>query len=312
MVEQVIRRRRTRPWIWRLGLTVILILLIGWFSLGAVLRYKIDDDTAFAPPVRTPRASLAVDAAAALITREVDRYGWQPNDPWFYPTALLDNPAHFQTGLLWAISRFTFELTDRLGRLGTAARLDDDLQRANGLLQYPGDVWVLDLRAVAPAPSEGQYRAGRDALLAYNHRLAEGQAVFSARADNLAAVLDRVYRDLGAESASIQSHLSTPSRFVVNRGADDLFYQVKGAVYAYAQLVNALGTDFDAMIKGQQLEALWERAAQALNEAASLHPFVVLDAAPDGTVLASHLTSQGYAILNAQARIQDLLRAIRV
>ena len=311
MSVQVIRRLRVKPWVRWAILAAAVVALITWFGIGAVLRHRIDDDMAFAPVERTPGASLAVDTAAALITREVDHYGWQPNDPWFYPTALLDNPGHFQSGLLWATSRFTFEIKDRVARLGAATRLDDDLQRASGLLQYPGDVWVLDLRAVVPAPSEGQYRDGRDALLAYNRRLSAGQAVFNARPDNLAAMLDRVLRDLGAEAASIDTHLSTP-RFFVNNRADDLFYQIKGALYAYTQLTSALGHDFEAVIKGQQLEALWARAIRALNDAAALHPPVVIDAAPDGTVLASHLASQGYAILFAQARVQDLLRALRV
>ena len=292
-------------------LTTLILAFVAWFGLGAILRYRIDDDMAFSPVERTPGASLAVDTAAALITREVDHYGWQPNDPWFYPTALLDNPGHFQSGMLWAISQFTFEIKDRVARLGTGGRLDEDLQRASGLLQYPGDVWVLDIRAVMPAPSEGQYRSGRDALLAYNRRVSAGKAVFNPRADNLAVMLDRVSRDLGTEAASIDSHLST-SRFFINNGADDLFFQIKGALYAYAQLTGALGHDFEPVIKGQQLEVLWARAIKALNDAAALHPFIVVDAAPDGTILASHLASQGYAVLLAQARFQDLLRALRV
>ncbi|MBS0642683.1 MAG: DUF2333 family protein [Acetobacteraceae bacterium] len=252
-----------------------------------------------------------MDVAAGLIAREVDQNGWQPNDPWFYPTALTDNAANFQSGMMWAISRLTVELTDHVGRLGTVGRIDDDLQRAMGLLQYPGDVWVLDLRSLLPAPSEAQYRSGRDSLLNYNKRVAQGTAVFDARADNLAALLNRIARDMGAESESIEKRVAQSS-FVISRSADDLFYQIKGAVYAYAVLFKALEADFAQVITDARVQTLWTATQQALDDAASLRPLIVLDAPADGSVFANHLAAEGYYILRAKARLLDLVGALQV
>ncbi len=301
------RRRRSR-WI---TLTTLALLTLAWFGMGGIVRHKVDDNLAFAPAARTDNGSLIVDVAAGLITREVDHHGWQPNDPWFYPTALTDNAAHFQSGMMWAISRLSTELTDRVGRLGSVGRIDADLQRATGLLQYPGDVWVLDLRSLMPAPSEVQYRSGRDALLAYNDRLARGNAVFEARADNLAALLNRIARDLGAEADSIENRVAQ-SNFAISRSADDLFYQVKGAVYAYAVLFKAMETDFALVVKDSRLQTLWTAAGQALDDASSLRPTIVLDGRPDGSLFANHLATEGYYVLRAKARLLDLVAALRV
>lgn len=303
-------RRPERPWR-SIALGTACLLAFAWFVGGGVLRHRVDDTLAFTPPVRTAKGSMTVDVAAGLITREIDQHGWQPNDPWFYPTALTDNAANFQSGIMWAVSRMTAELTDHVGRLGSVGRIDDDLQRATGLLQYPGDVWVLDLRSLLPAPSEAQYRSGRDALLDYNKRLDQGRAVFEARADNLSALLARIARDLGAESESIEKRLAQ-SNFVISRSADDLFYQAKGAVYAYAVLFKALEADFGQVIKDTRVQTLWAAASQALDDAASLRPVVVLDGPADGSLFANHLAVEGYYILRAKARLQDLVRALQV
>src|SRR6476659_2099847 len=118
---------RRRRWRW-ITLATVLLLAFAWFGVGGIIRHQVDDDLAFAPATRTANGSLTVDVAAGLITREIDRHGWQPNDPWFYPTALTDNAAHFQSGIMWAISRLSTEMTDRVGRLGSVGRIDDDLQ----------------------------------------------------------------------------------------------------------------------------------------------------------------------------------------
>jgi hypothetical protein len=291
-------------------LAIAFVLAFVWFGAGAVVSHRVDDNLAFAPTARTERGSLTVDVAAGLITREIDQYGWQSNDPWFYATALTDNAGHFQSGLMWAISRMTSEFTDRVGRLGAVGRIDEDLQRATGLLQYPGDVWVLDLRSLLPAPSEAQYRSGRDALLDYNRRLSDGKAVFEARADSLAALLDRVARDLGAESETIENRLAQ-SNTVISRSADDLFYQVKGAAYGYAVLFKALETDFAPVINDLRLQPLWVAASDALAEVASLRPRIVLDGPPDGALFANHLAAQGFYLLRAQARIADLVKSLK-
>jgi len=59
--------------------------------------HEVDDDLAYMPDIAAaPGGSRAVAMAAGLITREVDRHGWTANDPFFMPSALLDNMPNFQ------------------------------------------------------------------------------------------------------------------------------------------------------------------------------------------------------------------------
>ena len=119
--------------------------------------------------------------AADLIDREINVHRWVANDPFFLPGSLLDNMPDFQQGIVAAISRFT-PRAHRSGRphARDRARPIADLDRAAGLLRYPGTIWIFDFRTSwAPtASSEQQYRQAVAALRSYNERLSQGQAVF--------------------------------------------------------------------------------------------------------------------------------------
>jgi hypothetical protein len=43
-----------------------------------------------------------------------------------------------------------------------------------------------------------------------------------------------------------------------------------------------------------------------------MRPWIVLDAPPDGTLFANHLAVEGYYLLRAKARLNDLVRALQV
>ena len=150
-------------------------------------------------------------------------------------SSLLDNMPHFQQGVIYALSRFAIEMSDQIGRTRGSSEVDKNLDKAAGLLKYPGDIWVFDLSTslMPTATSEKQYRAARRELLAYNQRLAAGAAVFDRRADNLLATVDRFAADLGSASATIDQHLSESGSPLVDFVVDDIFYRTKGRLYAY-------------------------------------------------------------------------------
>ena len=221
---------RNLPWT-LLGLVVLVGL---YYGLGAYFYHRVDADPNFMPAAPIEGGSHAVDMAAALIEREVVTHAWQPNDPWFMPNGMLDNTRNFQSGIQGALARFSLELVDQVGRTRGSSRADPDLERAAGLLQFPGDVWFFDLRKsfLPSIPSEQQYRAARQALLAYNQRLANNGAVFDRRTDSLSATINRVVIDLGNQSAIVDDHLRATGRWPFNMQADDLFYAAKGRLYA--------------------------------------------------------------------------------
>jgi hypothetical protein len=300
-----------RPWYWRrlwIWPVLLLGLLVIYYLGGMLWLHKIDDDPEFALQSSAPEGgSQAVAVAADLIDREINTNRWVANDPFFLPGSLLDNMPEFQQGIVAAISRFALELTDQVGRTRGSSQADPDLDRAAGLLRYPGTIWIFDFRTSwAPtASSEQQYRQAVAALRTYNQRLSQGQAVFETRADNLLATLDRIAADIGSSSATLDHQLKTAG-FWPDFAADNLFYATKGRLYAYFLLLRALQVDFANVIRERQLGSAWNQTVESFREAAALQPWVVVNGAPDAQFMPSHLASQGFFLLRARTQLREI------
>lgn len=292
---------------------VVALLLLGlvvlWYPVGMLLTHSIRDDVEFGTSdlVVPPNGSRAVAAAAALIQREVENGPWVANDPFFLPGSALDNMPAFQQGIVQALARFTFELTDQIGRVRGSSRTDADLQEAAGLLQYSGTKWIFDFStSLAPtATSEAQYTRARRALLDYNQRLSQGQAVFERRVDNLMATLDRIALDIGSSSATLDQAVANPSGWFDTR-ADDIFYGVKGQMYAYYVILRELQKDFSAIIAEREIQAAYSQLLDSMAHAATLSPAVVINGRPDGQFEPSHLAAEGFFVLRARTQLREI------
>jgi hypothetical protein len=289
----------------------VLVLLLLYYPVGMVLVHTVDDDVNFAPSgenAAKPGGSQAVAVMAALIDREVNDHSWVANDPFFQPGVMLDNMPNFQTGIMSALARFSFEMTDQVGRTRGSSEADPDLQKAAGLLQYPGDVWLWNPTvSLAPrASSESQYRSARKALIAYNNRLATGNAMFERRADNLMATIERISSDLGSQSALLDKEVHDHSGDFIDTNADNVFYNTKGKLYGYYLILKALGEDFAPIIKEKNLTSNWNQMLDTFREAAMLDPFIVINGSPDATFQPSHLASQGFYLLRARTQAREV------
>ncbi|MBT5266943.1 MAG: DUF2333 family protein [Rhodospirillaceae bacterium] len=308
-------RRRLIPHIGRFGF-IGLVTVIGavalYYLAGMVLVHRISDDIEFQASVPAPGASRAVAISAALIERETDRNRWTANDPIMLPGHLLDNMPNFQQGIIYALSRFVIEMADHIGRSRGSSEVDPDLDKAAGLLKYPGNIWIFDFStSLAPtASSEAQYRAARRSLLAYNDRLVSGQAIFERRADNLQATLERITADLGSSSAVIDQHLASPPPFIDTQ-ADNIFYNVKGRLYGYYLLLRELGADYGKVMTDRDLSRIWGQMLDSLRSAAMLDPLVVVNGAPDGLYLPSHLAVQGFYLLRARTQLREIVNVLQ-
>ena len=290
------------------AVAAVALLVVLYYGGGALWVHTIDDDTDFAAESTAPEGgSRAIALAADLVEREVDRHRWVANDPFFLPGSVLDNMPNYQQGTVTAVSRFALEMTDQLGRTRGSSQADPDLERAAGLLRYPGTVWLFDFStSLAPtASSESQYRRAVQALRAYNERLARGEAVFEPRSDNLMATLERMAADLGSASAALDQRIAERP-FLVDTQADDLFYRTRGRLYGYHLLLRELGHDFAAVIRERQLQAAWAQMLASFRDAATLDPLVVTNGAPDGQMLPNHLAAQGFYLLRARTQLKEI------
>ena len=110
---QAVREGAKRSW--KVFLFLIVLFLICYYPIGMIMINNIEDDTNFIPSV-VPGGSHAVDMMAGLIDREINVNRWTANDPFFMPSAALDNMPNYQQGVISALARFGFELTDQIGR----------------------------------------------------------------------------------------------------------------------------------------------------------------------------------------------------
>ncbi|MBF9052356.1 DUF2333 family protein [Roseobacter sp. HKCCD9010] len=325
MVEPGLGEMKTRRSFWArlrspigrrlLKLVVVAMVLsttVKWTVL-APMMHEIDANVEFVPANAPEGSSAAVAMAAGLIDREINDHGWTPNDPWFFPTAPLDNMPNFQRGVMRATSWFTIELLDQIGRIRGAGANDGDLERAAGLLQFPADVWIIDPDTswLPTATSEEQYRSAVMLLQRYNERVASGQAVFELRADALATTLRQMSVDLASQAALIDRVTSVDRRFI-DTSADDLFYQNKGMLYAYYMILNSLGADFEGLIGERTLGLGWAQALEDLRKGSQLQPLFVLNADSDRSIFANHLMLQGFYMKRAILQLEEVVNVLVV
>ncbi|MGF1562923.1 MAG: DUF2333 family protein [Geminicoccaceae bacterium] len=287
---------------------LITVNLLGAYYLGGQLIYEnIDDQPDIEVTQPTDNGLRSVDMAAHLIDREIREHGWVANDPPFYPTALLDNMGAFQEGLIQALGRFSTELVDHVARSRGASRLDPDLERASGLLRFPGDVWLfkLDETWLPTVTSEEQFLEARDALTAFNQRLSQGQANFDPRADNLRVIVERIASDLSSQGSLIEGELRDAAFNPFDNGTDIAFYNTKGRLYAYYLMLRETQYDFQEVLEQRGLTFLWGRMLASLREAATLQPVFVSNGKP-GALLPSHLAEQGFYLLRAKTQMLDV------
>ncbi|MEH6648061.1 DUF2333 family protein [Sulfitobacter sp.] len=295
---------------------MIAALLLGVAANYGVLgpmTHNIDANPEFQATVVPENGSAAVATAAALMDRELNLHGWTPNDQWFAPTGLLDNMPNFQTGVVNAVGRFSFEMLDQIGRRSGSSSADPDLERASGFLQYPPYIWVWEpSRSFLPSvPSENQYRQGLEALERYNARLARGEAIFERRADTLAAALSRISDDLGSQTSQIVRAQDT-GRWIFSRTADDVFYRNKGMLYGYDVILTALGKDFARVIQERNLGPIWEQTLNSLRQGSQLRPPIVLNGRHDRSIFANHLALQGFAMKRAILQLNEVVSVLAI
>jgi len=301
---------RGRTTLRRIAVVLGVLVLLG-YPIGMMWVHVVDDDADFQPSAAfaVEGGSRAVATAAALVEREAAR--WTPNDPFWSPGAALDNMPNYQLGLVYAISRFTAEMGDQFGRTRGSSAIDPDLDRAAGLLRYDGRIWYWGGGSFVPMqPAETQYRKAVAALTSYNRRLAGGTAVFDRRADNLIGLLAHIAADLGSSSAALDARSAASNAGWFDFQADDLFYNVKGRLYGYYLLLRDIGIDFEAVIREKQATNIWDQMLASLRAAAVMDPLIVANGAPDGFLIPSHLSAQGFYLLRARTQLRETVDSL--
>ncbi|MEL6196792.1 MAG: DUF2333 family protein [Pseudomonadota bacterium] len=292
---------------------LVAVNLLGAYVLGGMmLTEHVDDSLDFQPP-RTEGGLASVDMTVGLIKREVEQYAWVANEPFFMPGHWLPNMRYYQQGVVYGLSRFAFELADTLGRSRGATAVDPDLDRAAGLLRFPGDVWIFDFEKTwtPVVTSEEQYMSAVRALEAYNRRVAAGEAVFDPRQDNLMAALGRIEADVSSKINVLADHVERVAiGDRVTSRTNEVFYVTKGRLYAYAMLMKSIEEDFADIIQGQGLGVVWGRMIQSFENAAAMRPLIITNSPPGSIIVPSHVAELGFFALRAKTQLRDVMAVL--
>jgi hypothetical protein len=292
---------------WRKVVVGVPVVFMLYIIIGMPIANRIDDDLKL-KSVAPVGGSETVAAVSYLVRRETVENNWTPNDPFLLPGGWLDNTPSFQAGIMGALSRFSFELRDQLGRRRGSSSVDQNLEKAASNLSIEPERWIVNFpESMLPTqPSDQYYREALVQLDTYNVQLSSGKSVFDRRSDNLLATLDRIALDLGASSASLDTYITENAGGVLpDFGADNLFYQVKGQVYAYTILLEAIRKDFSEVIENREIAALYDDLLRSMSSAATLDPLLVTNGAVDG-VIANHLSMQGFYLLRARTQLKEV------
>jgi hypothetical protein len=293
---------------WKAWAVLLLLALLPiYYIVGAISTHRINDSLNFKADDAGPGTSKTIAVIAGLIDREVNETAWSPNTQPFQPAALLrygGNMVNFQSGMIKALSTMTLEIDSQVGRTRGTSAADPDLGKARQGLSRQPDTWLLDPLPTSSADQE--YRKALEALKSYNQRVGNGTAVFDIRVDNLQAVLNRTALDIGSSSDALEKQMAAGRKVFIDRRADKLFYFVKGQSYAYFMTLRALREDFKDVITERRVGPLYEAMLADLATAASLQPMIVQNGSPEAALMPNHLSTEGFYLLRARAKLREI------
>ena len=289
----------------RAGVIAVVVLAL-YYTVGALLAHKIDDDPDFTtePGSVLEGESLAVSLAIGLLDREVNDNGWVANSPFYLPSALLHNMASFQTGIVETIERFSATLGHVLADRGIRS-VDLDVT-ASRLSKRP-DIWSWN--PTEPwgylGTSEREYREALLDLQGYNVGLTDNTSQFPKDAAALAILLARFSRQL-QEAAHALEQEADYRAVLLSRRVGDAFYRARGISYCQMILLRGLLSDYAAIVRERSIGDDWARAESALLRAATYSPLFVVNGDPDGVLLPSHPLTETFYLADAQRALDSL------
>jgi hypothetical protein len=329
-----------RTWLVRIpiiALLALLVVLYGYFfwqtqvwtnfDPSFVNQYRLSErkvpagqelpvaDSAPATAAKTCQRSAIVDVTADLTDFNVNQNAWISSMllyrlgffgiDWDH-TPFLDNKASFQRGVNQAVRRTSAELVDTLGRVRGTSGINNDLQSARGNLQFDEYSWYFGLNPFGPkTPTPSYYRAAVQSLRKFNTDLANCDAIFDTRADNLIQFIDRIANDIGGTSDILAERSQNHNRGWFDTRADDRFWFAYGQLYAYYAILSAAQADFLQVVAERNLGAILAGTMKQFQAALRIQPAIISNGREDGWIMPSHLATMGFYILRVRSNLVE-------
>lgn len=292
---------------WQIAAGLVLAIVFLYYPIGGWMINSIDTSSAY--KAKSVNGNLAaIDMVSHLVNREVHEKMWTPNLPFLFPCYFLDNMPNFQLGLMSAVGQVAAAM-DRIAMPMSSTEADEQLSEAAELLQYPGNVWLFSPQnKLLPVPSSNtQYKKGRKKLNNFNHEMALGKVVLPRSAQNLTLILKNIRKDMLRQIGKVEGHVRENQKNWIDLKADDVFYFSQGKLYAYAQILRALGMDFKDVLVKYEVYQQWTAMLKSLDEASDLNPTIVRNAKVNSSLAPNHLAVINYFAARAVNRLDNVI-----
>ena len=303
-----------------LAVLLVLMLGVGWYWSRTPdtfwVTHKADDG-------RTVVGYATTDTLVRVAETLLDKPGGFLSNDRMPPGVFLDNIPNWEVGVLQQVRDLARVIRNDYSRSQSQSREDTDIAAAEPAFFVDHKSWVL------PRP-ESEYRDAINGFSRYRDRLAgiaEPEAQFFARADNLREWLSQVEKRLGsmtrrlgdsvavsvintdlAGDAAAEANTTLPDNVTVKTSwfqIDDVFFEARGTAWALLHILRAVEFDFAQVLKDKNAKASVRQIIRELE--ASLAPLrspMVLNGGGFGLfanhslVMANYLARANAAVIN--------------
>ena len=298
---------------------LLLLTIMGWYWSRTPDVFWVNEQ----PGDRKVVGYSTVDTLVRVADTLLEKPGGYLTNDRLPPGVVLDNIPNWERGVLQQVRDLARVIRNDYSRSQSQSREDVDVSIAEPKFFFEPDSWILP-------PTERRYREGIQGFRSYRDRLgglAEPEAQFFARADNLREWLAQVEKrlgdlskrlgdsvadsvintDLAGESAA-EANTSLPDQVSVKTSwfeLDDIFFEARGTTWALVHFFRAAEFDFAQVLEDKNARASVRQIIRELE--ASLQPLrspIVLNGsgfslfANHSLVMANYIARANAAVIN--------------
>ena len=223
-------------------------------------------------------------------------FGWSVNDLFFMPTSWVDNRDNRQRGVIFATRMLANFYATVFAKYGSAGTENAHLKTAREeYFAFTADSWWLP-------SSEKQYTKGIQAIEAYCRDLAQGEAVFNVRSDDLFQVFDFIVgREFLDQPLGMLVEENEQLRF---SRLDDYCYYTQGVVLVLRDFLRTLVILYPEIVERGGKENI-DLAFRSMDKICTFDPLVVLRGKHD-SVFADHRGKMARYLITIRERLNDV------
>jgi hypothetical protein len=287
------------------------VLLLAAMVVGPLILHfgqqrhnelPFDVNTAFPESVPLVGGEVFASTLAALVEHELTGTGWRPNDFILWgPTLWADNNSNRQLGIIAAVRESARAFKDHMTKV-SSDQYDPNLVAAE--TNFRNDEYKFWFPA-----AETRYKEGVQALRRYvaglqatpptsrplNRRNIELIKLFQTWGDMLGDAHAMLFKSREADGGTVPIWRT-----------DDYFYHAQGVAHVLHHLTLALKREYAIDLTGRPtLSTLMDEVAEALDQAASIKPLIVLNGGSAG-LFANHRRNLDGFIVEARQKIYTI------